>query len=129
MDKSGWLTPTGRFIECPMFKHLDTIQDDDELCRLAKADGLREELAGIEDDCNSIIEDEGAGWHHYEIAQDQAEWRVVKNLYTSGALRVGFSKDAMYFEGTPEGIKILYHTARNLAEAMGLPATFEPRTQ
>lgn len=128
---SGWLCPDGQFIQCPMYEHLDILNEHDIFFKkVPKALELMEELEAVHQACQDLADREGhhnGEWHCYEMATDRIRpeiWRLVLN---AGFIRVGESDDELYFEGRPNVLKSRHQACVDLAESYGTKANFEPK--
>lgn len=124
----GWITPKGEFEETKQWEHkgCKSIQDLwDEL-------GYQDRLDGIEESCQSLIDDnEHPEWHRYEMAQDKFEWKVTREAYNRGFIRVGTLGMDMHFEygsGCLVDGKLkacAFIVCKKFAETKGCAARFE----
>lgn len=125
MVTTGWMNPNGRFIECALFKHIQTAS----VFGIEEIDDLLYSVKAAEENCNAMADEYGnsnAEWHTYEMATTGATWKIRDILLKLGYLRVGQSHDGIHFEGTPPSIYNLYQTCRDLAESYSGVAIFEP---
>jgi len=124
----GWLAPSGRFVECEVYEHIQIASTDAEMRRVV-AD-LFEQLESIEEGCRETAEREGscnAEWHIYEIACDRLKPRIINKLYGAKFIRVGEAdKQTLCFEGFPDVIKSRHQACKDFAEQYGMESRFEP---
>lgn len=126
--KFGWITPTGRFVECDLHKHLEVASQDPEMSLCIKE--LLDHLESVREGCQELEDREGrwnAEWHCYEMAMDDAQESSIEILYESNFIRVGEFNDTFHFEGTSHAIKYLYQYCLDFAEGYGKSCQFFPR--
>ncbi len=126
----GWITPTGRFVDCPAYNHLEIIEKDTELSSIPKVKELIQYLDGIRYDCQEISEREGswnAEWHVYTMACDENIPKIYEALLNAGSIRVGEWDNTLHFEGRPNVIKNRFDFCKNFAESYGAEYKFEPQ--
>jgi len=125
---SGWLSPSGKFYQSDkVMDHFGLIQRTAELKRNMPPDFDAKilELERKEISSQRAEEGEHPEWHWYEMLKYDIEQTAYNEMYKKGYLRVALSKQGMYFEGTPQGIKGSYQKAKDLADQYGLDAFFE----
>ena len=126
----GWLTPSGRFVECHSYQHLRVATNDPEMSKIGKIANIIEELQDLEDSHTELADREGshnAEWHIYEMACDKAGPKIVKELYRAKYIRVGSRDDHLHFEGFPNVLKSEMQRCKDFAEQNGMEATFDPQ--
>lgn len=126
----GWLTPTGRFVPCEPFNHLESVGKDAELRALPGVEELLQNLEETEKECQALQDVAGprqGEWHAYERTYEDANPTIIQILYNEGCLRVGTFNEGAYFEGTSNAIKNQSTRARQWAKENHLTPNFEPR--
>lgn len=125
---TGWITPSGRFVSCKNYKHLDIVKNDKEF-QLPEIKEIFQNLKEIKKSCLDAEKREGstnAEWHIYEIAQDNLSGKIIKLLYRSKFIRVGEVDGILYFEAFPNVIKKKMQFCKDFAEQHGKDYKFEP---
>jgi hypothetical protein len=125
---TGWMTPTGNFIECQTYCHFSAILKHEELSAALEGWGetKRLELIRIYQGCQDLVNrGEHPEWHCYEMAEDDIKYEARIKLLRKGFLRVGTKGNTLYFEGKSHGIKKLFQTAKDFAENHGMDYEFE----
>lgn len=125
---TGWYLPTGKFVECPLYKHfsMTTISELREYTN--SFDALQEELDGIRKSCDWLYENgDHPEWHCYEIAENQMQWQLSKELYNNGCIRVGERSGTLHFEGTFSILKEREEDLACFAQSHGKKYELEPR--
>ena len=128
----GWLTPTGRFVECPLLQHLEIAGKDEEFLKVPGIRELVDQVQGCYSSCVELEEREGscnAEWHSYEMAREDAIPEMWQRLLEASFIRVGSpaAGAAVCFEGMPDVLKSRYHACRSLAEEHDRECRFEPQ--
>lgn len=127
MSFGGWLTPKREFIEAPLYRHMGLISSDERM-QPEKVKSLLTYLKEIEKECNEIAEKDGnhnAEWHIYEIAMDNAAYKIWNILMDEGYMRISNKDDIIYFEGKSWVIKKNFDYCKEWALSFNCKAVFE----
>jgi len=125
---TGWMTPTGNFIECETYCHFAAILKHEELSDALELWGKTKELelTGHYQDCQDLInQGEHPEWHGYEMAEDDVKYEARIKLLRKGFLRVGTQSNTVHFEGKSYAIKKLFQKAKDFAENHDMDYEFE----
>ena len=126
----GWLSPSGEFIECEMYEHLEVASENLEMRSIPKINQIISRLEAIHEECERAAEKEGschAEWHTYEMACDDVKTEIVKHLYRAKYIRVGESADeVLHFEGFPDVLRARHQKCVDFAESYGTVTKFDP---
>jgi hypothetical protein len=125
---TGWLTPQKEFIECPSYKHMMMIMSDVRM-QPDKVKLLLKKLDDIEKSCDKLAREQGswnAEWHTYEMARDDALYKIWNILIDEGYMRICGKNDRIHFEGKSWVIKKNFEYCKDWALSFGCTAVFEP---
>jgi hypothetical protein len=131
MRVTGWLCPSGEFIQCDRWEHIETCRKHPIFAqRVPKVLEILEDLDSTEEMCQELADREGnhnAEWHIYDIARDAARPKIWRLLLNDGFIRVGEVDGDLHFEGRPNQLKSKYQMCKDLADSYGAGAVFEPQ--
>ena len=128
---TGWLSPRGKFLQCPLWGHLEVL--DQNRAFVESVSEIVDLLNRIErdyQDQQEYAEEVGshnAEWHNYEIKCDGFRCDIRRLLLNNGFIRVGESKGTLHFEGRPNQLKSKYQQCRDFADSYGADCVFEPQ--
>lgn len=131
MKITGWLAPTGEFIQCHLWRHIETVKSNPIFIeKVPKIDKILKDLDEMEESCRETADREGASnaeWHCYEIMEDKARPEIWRLLLNYGFIRVGEVDGNLHFEGRPNHLKDKYQMCKDFADSYGAGAIFEPQ--
>lgn len=101
----GWITPRNVQIACKPFQHFEGLKDNPEAKPFWESVNVdvQDALRG----CEALeAQGEHGEWHNYEMAVDDAQWKLADILFQQGFIRVGTNshQGTMEFSGKPEAI-------------------------
>lgn len=123
----GWLTPSGRFVQCPLWNHVEIAREDEEFLKVPK---VREQIDKVEDaeqECRDLqAMGEHPEWHTAEVAWDRARTEIRRALLRAKFIRIGEHDGTLFFQGFPNILKRYHQRCKDLADNYDLGAKFEP---
>lgn len=100
MGTSGYIDLKKNVIHiCELYKHFELIET--LYYGVPEINEKLMYLEGIESDCSNMQEKEGshnAEWHIYEIARDEAEWKINDILIKKNILRFNNNGNVLYLD-------------------------------
>ena len=124
----GWLSPTGRFIPCRPWMHMEVAEEDEEIRKIPEIANFFEKLEVIARNANEMIDrEEPPEWHIYEMTKDGMRENLQRELLKHKYVRVGEHQDTLHFEAFPNVIKSRIQELKDFAESRGKNYKFEPQ--
>lgn len=125
---TGWLTSSGKFVECSRYSHLSVIMENEDLRKALGTWGeyTNEDLTFCVQETQERIEnDEHPEWHIYECMAMDARSEARNKLLDAGFIRVGTLNNTLHFEGRSFALQGGMQAAKDLADSYDMGYQFE----
>lgn len=124
---TAWITDKGDVIVVEGYFHVSGarafMKDKPSYSRLH--DWFEEHYADYEASVDEGMEscnEDGGGWHSWEMANVDLDWKATEKLYNCGWVRIYFCRQGtnptLTVHGAPKGIKDHYERTQSLKEAL-----------